>query len=174
MVTGASSGIGRATAELLASEGHPVFAAAHREHELFALAREHPRVTPLVVDVTNEPSVDAAYKKVDSATGGEGLDVLVNAAGNMTLGPVEATPDTDARRQFEVSLFGLLSVTRAVVPSMQARGTGRIVNVSSVMGTATASPRPITYGRQARRAKPISPLRATPDRSTRHVTCGPT
>jgi NAD(P)-dependent dehydrogenase (short-subunit alcohol dehydrogenase family) len=134
MVTGASSGIGRATAGLLASGGHHVFAVARREHELSALAREHPGVTPLVVDVADVSAVNAAYKDVDRATAGQGLDVLVNAAGNIALGPVEAIPDAEARRQFEVNLFGLLTVTRAVLPAMRARRRGRIVNISSIMG----------------------------------------
>jgi NAD(P)-dependent dehydrogenase (short-subunit alcohol dehydrogenase family) len=134
MVTGASSGIGRATAGLLASEGHRVFAVARREHELSALADEHPGVTPVVVDVADVSGVAAAYRDVDTATAGRGLDVLVNAAGNIVLGPVEAVPDAEARRQFEVNLFGLLTVTRAVLPAMRARRNGRIVNISSIMG----------------------------------------
>jgi NAD(P)-dependent dehydrogenase (short-subunit alcohol dehydrogenase family) len=134
MVTGASSGIGRATAGLLASEGHRVFAVARREHELSVLADEHPGVTPVVVDVADVSAVDAAYQDVNRATGGRGLDVLVNAAGNIALGPVEAVPDAEARRQFEVNLFGLLTVTRAVLPAMRARRSGRIVNISSIMG----------------------------------------
>jgi NAD(P)-dependent dehydrogenase (short-subunit alcohol dehydrogenase family) len=134
MVTGASSGIGRATAGLLASEGHRVFAAARREHELSLLADEHPGVTPVAVDVADVSAVDAAYQDVDRATAGRGLDVLVNAAGNIALGPVEAVRDAEARRQFEVNLFGLLTVTRAVLPAMRARRSGRIVNISSIMG----------------------------------------
>ena len=134
MVTGASSGIGRATAERLALGGHQVFAAGRREHELSALAEGHTEITPVPLDVTDESAVQAALKTVEGETGRRGLDVLVNAAGSITVGPVESASDADVRGQFEVNLFGLLSVTRAVIPSMRARGEGRIVNISSVLG----------------------------------------
>lgn len=134
MVTGASSGIGRATAARLADAGHTVFAAARRAAALNALAEEHPGIHPLVLDVTDEASIDAALQRVEAATDGHGLDALVNAAGSMVLGPVEAVPDDLTRAQFEVNLFGLLAVTRAFLPAMRERGSGRIVNVSSVLG----------------------------------------
>lgn len=134
MVTGASSGIGRATAARLADAGHVVFAAARRARPLEALAAEHPGAHPIVLDVTDRESIDDARERVRVATGGHGLDVLVNAAGRMILGPLEATPNEHVRAQFEVNLFGLLAVTRAFVPSMRERGAGRIVNVSSVVG----------------------------------------
>src|SRR2546426_6982393 len=134
MVTGASSGIGRATAARLADAGHVVFAAGRRGSALEALAAEHASVHPIVLDVTDQASVEAAAKEVDAATGGHGLDVLVNAAGTLILGPVEAVPDEQTRDQFEVNLFGSLALTRAFLPAMRERGAGRIVNVSSVLG----------------------------------------
>lgn len=134
MVTGASSGIGRVSASRLADAGHVVFAAARRGHVLDTLAAEHPGTRPIVLDVTDQESIDSARGQVRLATGGHGLDVLVNAAGAMTLGPVEVVPDEQARAQFEVNLFGLLAMTRAFVPPMRERGGGRIVNVSSILG----------------------------------------
>ena len=134
MVTGASSGIGRATTARLADAGHMVFAAARRASALQALAAEHPHARPVVLDVTDQTSIDSAAGQVAEATGGHGLDVLVNAAGILILGPVEAVPDELARAQFDVNLFGLLAVTRAFVPPMRTRRSGRIVNVSSVLG----------------------------------------
>jgi NAD(P)-dependent dehydrogenase (short-subunit alcohol dehydrogenase family) len=134
VVTGASSGIGRATAERLASEGHHVFAVGRREHELSALSGEHPEITPVPLDVTDEPAVRSVLERVEAETAGRGLDGVVNAAGTMIGGPIESASDADARGQFEVNLFGLLSVTRAVIPSMRVRGSGRIVNISSILG----------------------------------------
>jgi NAD(P)-dependent dehydrogenase (short-subunit alcohol dehydrogenase family) len=134
MITGASSGIGRASAARLADAGNVVFAAARRGSLLETLAAEHPRVRAIVLDVTDPASVEAAAKEVDAETGGHGLDVLVNAAGTLILGPVEAVPEEQTRAQFEVNLFGSLAVTRAFLPAMRERGAGRIVNVSSVLG----------------------------------------
>jgi NAD(P)-dependent dehydrogenase (short-subunit alcohol dehydrogenase family) len=134
MVTGASSGLGRVTAARLADAGHVVFAAARRASELNALAAEHPNARPLVLDVTDQASIDEALGHVRTATAGHGLDVLVNAAGRLILGPVEVVPDEQVRAQFAVNFFGLLAVTRAVLPPMRERGSGRIVNVSSILG----------------------------------------
>jgi NAD(P)-dependent dehydrogenase (short-subunit alcohol dehydrogenase family) len=134
MITGALGGIGRATAVLLADAGHVVFAADRRADDLEALAAQHPGVRPVVLDVTDQASIDRAREQVGTQTRGHGLDVLVNAAGILVLGPVEAIPDEQTRAQFEVNLFGSLAVTRAFLPPMRERGSGRIVNVSSILG----------------------------------------
>jgi NAD(P)-dependent dehydrogenase (short-subunit alcohol dehydrogenase family) len=134
LVTGASGGIGRATAARLAQAGHLVFAAARRAGALQALAAEHPRVRPVPLDVTDPAAIDHARHQVMAATGGYGLDVLVNAAGILVLGPVEAVSDQQTRAQLEVNLFGTLAVTRAFLPPMRHRGAGRVVNVSSTLG----------------------------------------
>jgi NAD(P)-dependent dehydrogenase (short-subunit alcohol dehydrogenase family) len=134
MVTGASSGIGQAAAARLADAGHVVFGAARRASALDALAADHPRVRPLVLDVTDRASIEDARQQVGTWTAGRGLDVLVNVAGTLVLGPVEAVPEGLIRQQFEVNVFGSLAVTRAFLPPMRERGAGRIVNVSSIMG----------------------------------------
>jgi len=134
MVTGASSGIGRATAGRFADAGHVVFAAAPQADALEAFAAEHRRVIPVVLDVTDAASIERAREQVWARTRDHGLDVLVNSAGILVLGPVEAVPDEQTRAQFEVNLFGSLAVTRAFVPPMRERGAGRIVNVSSILG----------------------------------------
>jgi NAD(P)-dependent dehydrogenase (short-subunit alcohol dehydrogenase family) len=134
LVTGASGGIGRATAARLADAGHLVFAAARRPEELRALAATHPGVRPLPLDITDPAAIDHARHQLTDQTGGHGLDVLINAAGTLILGPVEAVADPQTRAQFEVNLFGTLAVTRAFLPPMRDRGQGRIVNVSSIMG----------------------------------------
>jgi NAD(P)-dependent dehydrogenase (short-subunit alcohol dehydrogenase family) len=134
MVTGASSGIGRAAAARLADAGHVVFGAARGGNALDVLAAEHPQVRPIVLDVTDGASIDDARQQVGTWTAGHGLDVLVNVAGTLVLGPVEAVPTERIRAQFEVNVFGSLAVTRAFLPPMRERGAGRIVNVSSIMG----------------------------------------
>ena len=125
---------GEPTAAQLADAGHVVFGAARGARALDAVAAEHPRVRPLVLDVTDPASIDDARQQVGSETAGYGLDVLVNVAGMLVLGPVESVPEEQTRAQFEVNVFGSLAVTRAFLPSMRERGAGRIVNVSSIMG----------------------------------------
>lgn len=134
LVTGASSGIGRATAAHLADAGHVVYAAARRETELKELAAEHPSVRPIVVNVTDPDRIAHARDRIDRETEGHGLDVLINAAGVLEHAPIELTSDELVRRQLDVNVLGLLSVTRAFVPRMRERGSGRIVNLSSVLG----------------------------------------
>jgi NAD(P)-dependent dehydrogenase (short-subunit alcohol dehydrogenase family) len=133
-LTGASGGIGQATALRLADAGHVVFAGGRRAGELQALAATHPGVRPVALDVTDPAAIDHAHHQIDIDTGGHGLDALINAAGILVLGPVEAVPDPQTRAQFEVNLFGAMAVTRAFLPPMRHRGAGRIVNVSSVLG----------------------------------------
>lgn len=137
LVTGGSSGIGRATAVDLAKRGHRVFAAARRLSLLEELASEQDNIVPVQLDVTDADSVAAAVRAVDEHTDGHGVDVLVNSAGYAILGPVELVSDEDTRRQFEINVFGALAVTRAVLPSMRARRSGRVINISSMVGRLT-------------------------------------
>jgi NAD(P)-dependent dehydrogenase (short-subunit alcohol dehydrogenase family) len=135
LITGATSGIGRDAAMRLAAAGHLVLAGGRRTGALASLARESGgRVEPLVLDVTDPGSVEAARDLVERRTGGQGLDVLVNNAGYALPGPLEALAEADLRRLFDTNLFGLLAVTRAFLPAMRERGQGRVVNVGSVMG----------------------------------------
>ena len=137
LVTGASSGIGRAAAAEFSRRGHLVFAAARREEVLAGLAASTPNVQPVGLDVTDEGSVRRAWAKVEASTGGAGVDVLVNNAGFALTGPVELLSDEDVRRQFATNVFGLLTMTRTVLPAMRARTSGRIINVSSLVGRTT-------------------------------------
>ena len=137
LVTGASSGIGRATATRFAQRGHRVFAAARREEVLADLAAATPNVQAVGLDVTDEESVRRAWAKIEASTGGAGVDVLVNCAGFALAGPVELLGGPDVQRQFATNVFGLLSVTRTVLPAMRARNSGRIVNISSLVGRTT-------------------------------------
>lgn len=129
VVTGASSGIGAATARRLAAEGFHVYCAARRADRVEALAAEIGG-TPVVCDVTSADSVAAL-----AATVGPRLDVLVNNAGGaFGASPVaEADPD-EWRAMFEVNVIGLVQVTRALLPALVASGAGTILNVGSTAG----------------------------------------
>jgi short-subunit dehydrogenase len=128
LVTGASSGIGAATATLLAAQGHRVVGAARRTEPIERL----PGVTAVALDLTDSSSITAA---VDAATGVLGrIDVLINNAGYGQFGSIEETPIDQARRQLEVNVIGLIALTQQVIGPMRGAGRGRIVNVSSLAG----------------------------------------
>lgn len=136
LVTGATSGIGRATALLLASQGHRVFGTGRNGEALAELAAETSLET-LLLDVDDPDSIAAAVVRVNEATKGRGIDVLVNNAGFGVMAPLlEITPH-DLRRQYETNVFGLLAVTRAFAAGMARRGSGTIINVGSVGGRMT-------------------------------------
>ncbi len=145
LITGATAGIGRHAALELVRQGQHVIATGRREAALQTLADEARalakksggRLDVLRLDVTDAASVDNAVTEVDTLTGERGIDVLVNNAGYGQMGPVETVTDADVRRQYETNVFGLLSVTRAFLPRMRARGEGRIVNVGSIGGRVT-------------------------------------
>jgi len=137
LVTGASSGIGRATAVELARRGHLVFAAARREEVLAGLAASTANIQAVSLDVTDAGSVRHAWAKIQAGTGGAGVDVLVNNAGFALPGPIEILPGADVQRQFATNVFGLLTMTRTVLPAMRERGSGRIINISSLVGRTT-------------------------------------
>jgi NADP-dependent 3-hydroxy acid dehydrogenase YdfG len=129
VVTGASSGIGAATARHLAAEGFHVFCAARREERVTALADEIGG-TALRCDVTSPDDVSALADRV-----GPRLDVLVNNAGGaFGAAPVAESSSEDWRRMYEVNVIGLLQVTQALLPALVATGAGVILNVGSTAG----------------------------------------
>ena len=130
LVTGCSSGIGRATAVALAARGHRVFASARNRNDLAELERGD--LTALALDVTDPGTIAAAVENVLSRSGR--IDVLVNNAGYGQYGSVEEVTLEEWRAQFDVNLFGTLAVTQAVLPAMRKQQRGRIINVSSVAG----------------------------------------
>lgn len=137
LITGASSGIGRATALRLADDGHTVFATARRLDRLAELSRETTgTVIPVELDVRDPESVRKAVVAVADVAP-DGLDVLVNNAGYAYIGPAETLATDAVRAQFETNVIGLFDVTRAFLPPMRARRSGRIVNVSSLLGEIT-------------------------------------
>ncbi len=133
LITGCSSGIGHATAELLAGEGWTVYATARKPETLSELERAGCRT--LALDVTDEASMTAAVNAVVAAEGAVG--VLVNNAGYSQSGAVESVPLDQVRRQFETNVFGLIRMCQLVLPGMRAQGWGRIVNLSSMGGRLT-------------------------------------
>ncbi len=133
LVTGCSSGIGRATAERLARRGWTVYASARRLEAIAGL--EHAGCRLLQLDVTDDESMRAAVEKVEQDDGAVG--VLVNNAGYSQSGAVESVLLDDARRQLETNVFGLVRLTQLVLPGMRRQGWGRVVNVSSMGGRLT-------------------------------------
>jgi NAD(P)-dependent dehydrogenase (short-subunit alcohol dehydrogenase family) len=134
LVTGASSGIGRATALLLDRNGFQVFAGVRRSEHGEALRQQaSDRLTPILLDVTDPHSIEVAARTVSDALGGRALAGLVNNAGIDIAGPLETASIADARLQFEVNVIGLLAVTQAFLPLLR-QSKGRIVNIGSVLG----------------------------------------
>jgi NAD(P)-dependent dehydrogenase (short-subunit alcohol dehydrogenase family) len=133
LITGCSSGIGRATAERLAKLDRPVFATARRLESISDLEAAGCRL--LELDVTDEDSMRAAVAAVEAAEGAVGA--LVNNAGYSQSGAVEDVDMDDVRRQFETNVFGLARMCQLVLPGMRAQRWGKIVNVSSMGGKFT-------------------------------------
>ncbi|WP_202842610.1 oxidoreductase [Luteimonas saliphila] len=131
-ITGANRGIGLEIARAALGSGHRVVATARRRQTVVDALGERDDVLALDLDVTDKPqiaaAVDAARERFD------GIDVLVNNAGYGHLALFEETTDADVRAQFDTNVFGLMDVTRAVLPLMRAQRSGRVLNLSSVAG----------------------------------------
>ena len=130
LVTGASSGMGKAFAKALLAEGMTVYAAARRVEKMADLAGFGG--IPLKMDVTQEDDLQAAVTRIEQDHGG--VDILINNAGFGMYGAMEDTSLDDARSQFEVNLFGVARLTQLLLPSMREKRTGRIINISSMGG----------------------------------------
>ncbi len=133
LITGGSSGIGKATAVILAGNGWRVYAAARRLEAMRDLIDIG--VIPLKLDLTDEHQCRACIEEI--LHNEERVDALVNNAGYGSYGALEDVPDEEARRQFDVNVFGLMGLTRLVLPHMRKQGHGRIINVSSIGGRMT-------------------------------------
>ena len=132
LVTGASSGIGEETARRLQGLGYTVYGAARRTGRLEKLAAEG--VRPLAMDVTDDASMAAGIAHIIEETGR--IDVLINNAGYGSYGAIEDVPIDEARRQFEVNLFGLGRLVQLVTPHMRGQKSGTIINISSMGGAS--------------------------------------
>ena len=132
LITGASSGIGRATAELLAARGYRVFGGVRAA----ATTRPLTGVELVPLDVRDEASVKACVEDVRSRAGR--IDVLINNAGIHLVGAVEETSISQAQALFDTNVIGVLRMIQAVLPGMRGRGAGLIVNISSILGLIPA------------------------------------
>lgn len=136
IVTGASSGIGEATARRLVRGGVKVVISARRQERLDALARELDASGTAVLAVAGDVTSDADRRRLVEATLAKfgRIDGLVNNAGYGTRGPLEIVPVEAIRRNFETNVFSLVALTQLVLPTMRAQGTGCVVNIGSVAG----------------------------------------
>jgi len=129
MITGAGSGFGKGAALALAGRGHTVVATTETEAQAEALAAEAPQLTVAKLDITTDDVAKAAAWD---------LDVLIDNAGAGQTGPMADVPLDRVRRLFEVNVFGTIAVTQAVLPRMVAKGSGRIIIMSSIAGVLSA------------------------------------
>lgn len=138
LISGASSGIGRATALRLAGSGWTVLAGVRdlSVGEALAVEAGSERVVPLALDITDPAQVTATAELVQERTGAAGLDALVNNAGAALGGPLEMLPMQELRDQFEVNFFGHIAVTQALIPALRS-AHGRLLLVSSIGGLIT-------------------------------------
>ena len=139
LITGASSGFGRDTAETLAAAGHKVFAGVRDPADRNRAVAEELRAKGIVVvalDVTSDDSVDAAVAGLLARSGGK-LDVIINNAGIASAGVSESFTPDQVRDLFEVNVFGVQRALRAVLPTLRAQGDGLVINIGSILGRVT-------------------------------------
>lgn len=135
MITGASSGIGKAAAQLFAQKGHQVVAVSRDVEKMKSLQSSGCLIFPM--DITREESIQEAFRQIYAAV--EHIDVLVNNAGYYQNGFVEELGMENLRYQFEVNVFGLVRVTQMVLPGMRRKKAGHIINIGSVGGDFTSA-----------------------------------
>ena len=132
LVTGASSGIGCATAKSLVNEGYEVIAAARRRNRLEMLAEKVPGIIPRQIDFADLKQTEIFSRELMERN--TSVELLVNNAGYGIRGTLEDVPLLDTRRLFEVNVFSMLRITQACLPGMRLAGKGSIVNISSISG----------------------------------------
>lgn len=137
LITGASRGIGALIAEAALADGNAVVAAGRRASAIVERLGTSAALLPIELDVTNEAQAALAVQAAIDKFGR--IDVLVNNAGFGLLGAVEESSDKDVRRVFDTNVFGLLNVTRAVLPAMRANKAGHVINISSIGGYQSAA-----------------------------------
>lgn len=138
VITGTSTGLGRATALLLDKQGYRVFAGVRTEKDAESLKQAASGfLTPIIMDITKEEQIRAASEFVSLAVGDEGILGLVNNATAIVFGPLECVPIEDVRENFEVGIIGQIAVTQAFLPMLR-KAKGRIINISSSSGRLAA------------------------------------
>ncbi|KID42498.1 oxidoreductase [Fructilactobacillus fructivorans] len=130
LITGASSGMGYQTAKLLAKSGFQVFGAARNITPMDSL--KDLGVTPIKMDVTSQASMQVGVNQIIQKAGK--IDVLINGAGYGSFGAIENVSIEEAKRQFDVNVFGLVALTKLVLPLMEKQHSGEIINISSMAG----------------------------------------
>ncbi|OBK96181.1 short-chain dehydrogenase/reductase [Mycobacterium asiaticum] len=139
LITGCSTGFGREIARAALGAGHSVVVTARRAETVRAFADEFgDRALPVALDVTDTGQITAAVSTAVDTFGG--IDVLVNNAGHGYLSAVEEGEDAEVRKLFDVNYFGAVDMIKAVLPGMRARGSGRIINMSSMTGLVANPP----------------------------------
>jgi short-subunit dehydrogenase len=133
LITGASTGIGKSIAEIVAKDGFHVFASVRKEADGEVLAKISPNITPVILDVTDHNSIIEAKKFIEEKLNGQKLFSLINNAGIANAGPLELIPMADLRYQFEVNIFGLVDVTQTFLGLMDS-SESKIINMGSVGG----------------------------------------
>lgn len=131
LITGAGSGFGKGAAVELARRGHAVTAATFTQDQADELTSAHSELSTIKLDVTNADDV-AQITSMD-------IDVLVNNAGRGLMAPLTNVPLDEVRKTFDVNVFGMLAMSQAAIPGMKAKGSGRIINVSSVAGVLSGA-----------------------------------
>ncbi|MEP7290750.1 MAG: SDR family oxidoreductase [Chloroflexota bacterium] len=137
LITGASKGIGQATALRLAKAGFIVFAGVRSSEDGAALQSQHANIRPLLIDVTNAQQIADAAATISAQAGTNGLAGLINNAGMAQDIPLEFMPIEEFRKQIEVNLIGQLAVTQAFLPYLR-KARGRIINITSIGGRIAA------------------------------------
>ncbi|OBI44536.1 oxidoreductase [Mycobacterium colombiense] len=139
LITGCSTGFGREIARTALQSGHSVVVTARRAEAVQDIADEFgDRAVAVALDVTDTAQIAAAVSAADRAFGG--IDVLVNNAGHGYLSSVEEGEDAEVRKLFDVNYFGAVDMIKAVLPAMRARGSGHIINISSMTGLVANPP----------------------------------
>ncbi|WP_292975198.1 oxidoreductase [Mycobacterium sp.] len=139
LITGCSTGFGREIARAVLAAGHSAVVTARRSDAVQDLADEFgDRALAVALDVTDTDQIAGAVSAAESAFGG--IDILVNNAGHGYLSAVEEGEDAEVRKLFDVNYFGAVNMIKAVLPAMRARGSGHIVNISSMTGLVANPP----------------------------------
>lgn len=131
LITGCSTGLGRALAEVLIAQGEHVFATARKPGDIADLVKGHDNAKALKLNVTDAADISAVIAEVERQGG---IDILVNNAGYGYISAVEEASENSYRDLFETNVFGLIAMTRAALPQMRKRASGHIINISSVGG----------------------------------------